>query len=111
MQKAIAALKQVLENTVANSLSPLHDVKIVFFGDPVLIPESNLPALIVHPLNSQYLMRGSRYDQKTHNIMVSLVYNQKQYFENGNGSQKTITAAVWSGGVISFTAAGHGLSV
>ncbi len=81
MQKAIAALKQLLENTVANPLSPLHDVKQVFFGDPVLIPEDNLPALIIQPTTTQYTMRGSRYDMKQHSLIVSLVYNQKMYFD------------------------------
>lgn len=111
MQKVLYALKEALENTVANPLSPLHDVKTVFFGDPVLIPEDNLPALIVHPLSTAYTMRGSRYDQKTHSILVSLVYNQKMYFDKNIGGAKAVTAASWSSGAISFSVTNHGLTI
>lgn len=109
MQKAIAALKQLLENTVANPLSPLHDVKQVFFGDPVLIPEDNLPALIIQPTTTQYTMRGSRYDMKQHSLIVSLVYNQKMYFDKNVWAAKPITGAVFSAWAITFTCVGHGL--
>lgn len=80
MQTVISAIKGLLDTTVSNSSSPLHDVKKVFFGDPMIIPESDLPAIAIQPISSDYVMRGSRYDEKVHTVEIRLIYNQKQYY-------------------------------
>lgn len=80
MKNVILAIKELLEASVADSNSPLHNIKKVFFGDPMVIPESDLPAIAIQPVSTDYVMRGSRYDQKQHTVEVRLVYNQKQYF-------------------------------
>lgn len=110
MQKVVSAIKWLLDASVADNSSPIHDIKKVFFGDPLVIPENDLPAIAIQPVNTEFTMRGSRYDQKTHTIEVRLVYNQKQYFGKNLGDWKTITAASFSSGSINFTATGHGLS-
>ena len=110
MQKVVSAIKDLLDASVANTGSPIHDIKKVFFGDPVVIPENDLPAIAIQPINTEFTMRGSRYDQKTHTIEVRLVYNQKQYFGKNLGVSKTITAAAFSSSSINFTSTAHGLS-
>lgn len=110
MQKVVSAIKDLLAASVADTNSPLHDVKTVFFGDPMVIPESNLPAIAVQPINTEFQLRGSRYDQKVHTVEIRLIYNQKQYFGSNLGSMKAITAASFSTGAINFTATAHGLA-
>lgn len=80
MQTVVSAIKSLLDASVVTSGSPLSDIKKVFFGDPVVIPENDLPAIAVQPVSTEYEMRGSRYDQKLHTIEIRLVYNAKQYF-------------------------------
>ena len=80
MKNVILAIKELLEASVADNDSPLSDIKKVFFGDPMIIPESDLPAIAIQPVSTDYVMRGSRYDQKQHTVEIRLVYNQKQYF-------------------------------
>jgi len=103
MDKVIEAVRQLLVSTVANASSPLYflnptatptGVKAVYWGDPVKIPESNFPALIVMPLRTRPLRRGTRYDQKTHEFDVRLVYNAKMYMgQAGTDPNKVFSLA------------------
>ena len=79
VQQIVEALVQLLRNTIAQTDTPLKDVKAVYWGDPVKIPLSSMPALIVHPVSSEYFRRGTRYDQKLHSVEIRLVYNISQY--------------------------------
>lgn len=110
MQTVVSAIKSLLDASVVTSGSPLSDIKKVFFGDPVLIPENDLPAIAVQPVSTEYEMRGSRYDQKLHTIEIRLVYNAKQYFGKSIWSGQAITAGAFSSGSINFTSTAHGLS-
>ena len=80
MEQSIIAIKQLLATSVSKNTSPLSDIRKVFFGDPMTIPESDLPALAIQPISTDYTMRGSRYDEKLQNIEIRLVYNAKAYF-------------------------------
>lgn len=80
MDTSITAIKSLLQTAVSASGSPLMDIKKVFYGDPVTIPESDLPALTIEPISTDFVMRGNRYDQKIHHIEIKLVYNAKAYF-------------------------------
>lgn len=80
MKNAMTAIQQIFKNVVSNPSSPLYGVKKVFFGDPVNIPEVDLPALAIQPISTNYSQRGSRYDQKNYSIEIRLIYNQRQYF-------------------------------
>ena len=80
MQKVVSAIKSLLDASVSNVNSPIHDIKKVFFGDPIVIPEADLPAIAIQPIGSEYAMRGSQYDQKLHTVEIRLIYNQKQYY-------------------------------
>ncbi len=103
MDKVIEAVRQLLSSAVANPSSPLYfnaaspsstpnGIRAVYWGDPVRIPESNCPALIVHPNTTRPTRRGTRYDQKVHGFDARLVYNAKQYL----GQQGTDPNKVFS---------------
>lgn len=110
MKNAITAIQQIFKNVVSNASSPLYGVKKVFFGDPVNIPETDLPALAIQPISTNYNQRGSRYDQKNYSIEIRLIYNQRQYFWKEMGTPKAISAGSFSGWVVTFTVTGHGLT-
>jgi len=80
MFEPITAIQEILKAAVANVASPLYWIKKVYFGDPVLIPESSLPAVTISPKSDNYVRRWSRYDQKEHSIEIRLIYNQKDFF-------------------------------
>lgn len=111
MKNVILAIKELLEASVAESGSPLSDIKKVFFGDPMIIPESDLPAIAIQPVSTDYVMRGSRYDQKQHTVEIRLVYNQKQYFWRNLATGVAISAASFSVNEMNFTATAHWLAV
>jgi len=111
MQKVVSAIKTLLEASVADDESPLYGIKRVFFGDPMIIPESDLPALAIQPMSTDFALRGSRVDQKTHTVEIRLIYNQKDYFGANLSVSKTITAANFSSSSIEFTATAHWYSV
>lgn len=107
MDKVIVAIKQLLENSISQTNSPLKDIKCVFDGDPIKIEEDRLPALVVREVSDSFEMRGSRYDEKTHNVEIVLVYNQKQFFNSNSGAPRTITDALWATGEVVFASASH----
>lgn len=76
----MTALQEMLKDASLNVSSPLFWIKKVYFGDPVLIPASSLPALTISPKEDIFDRRGSRYDQKNHKIEIRLVYNQRDFF-------------------------------
>jgi hypothetical protein len=80
MSEPITALQEMLKGATINASSPLFGIKKVYFGDPVLIPASSLPALTISPKEDIFDRRGSRYDQKNHKIEIRLVYNQRDFF-------------------------------
>lgn len=52
-------------------------VKDVIKGDPQKIPESSMPAITIMPVGTDYIKRGTQYDQKVHTVNLRLVYNAK----------------------------------
>jgi hypothetical protein len=111
MNEIINAIKQLLETSVAQTGQPLDDILRVYNGDPIRVPNENLPCLIIKRGNTEYVMRGSRYDEKIHNVQIILLYNQSQFFSHNVGTLKTITDASWSANEATFTIVGHGYSV
>jgi len=109
MKNVILAIQSLLKSAIEQNNSPLEWIKRVYFGDPVLIPLSSLPALTVQPITSEYLMRWSRYDQKKHTVEIRLVYNMKSYFGSEAGSEVAISGGIWANSAITFTSAAHGL--
>ena len=81
MDKIILAIQQLLETAVAVTSSPIENIKRVFYGDPKTIASDDLPALAIQPIGTEYIQRGSRYDEKNHTVEVRLVYNAKDFFK------------------------------
>lgn len=79
MYWVIEAIWQLLKAARAVTEGPLRAVKAVYWGDPIQIPRSSQPALIVQPARSRYTARGSRYDRKEHDFEVRLVDNIENY--------------------------------
>lgn len=73
------------------------DLQSVYFGDPITMTKSSLPALAVQPISSDFSRRGSRYDQKTHTIEVRLIYDIEQYFSSEELQTLQVTARKWYG--------------
>lgn len=80
MKDIITELQTLYKNAISIPTSPLINIKKVFFWDPVIIPQSSLPAIAIQPLTTEYVHRWSRYDEKLHTIEVRLIYNAKSYF-------------------------------
>lgn len=108
MNKVIEAITQILEAAVANASSPLYyhasssptGVRSVYFGDPIQIPESNHPALVVHPVSTDYVKRGSRYDQKVITVEVKLVDNVKHYLATTPSDSQRVSSVERFGNMI-----------
>lgn len=79
MENIIRGIIQILEatKTSAGSTDPIKGVKSFFFGDPVIIPVSMLPAIVVSPVSEQVTARGTAYDQADGTVRVKLVQNLK----------------------------------
>lgn len=88
MEKPIAAIQQLIKTAIQEEWSPLADIKKVYFGDPVLIPESSMPAITIAPKTEWYIRRWSRYDQKSYTIEIRLVYNQKLFYGKWDNAEK-----------------------
>lgn len=113
MDKVLTALKGIFEDARKASNSPLEGVKRVYIGDPLTIQENVLPAIVIHPVRTQFVRRGTKYDQKVHSVDVKLVYNAKDYFgDEDSGEKINISSAIYAGGEITFTtSADHGYLV
>ncbi|MFA6325313.1 MAG: hypothetical protein WCX46_03770 [Candidatus Paceibacterota bacterium] len=54
-------------------------VKYIYIGDPILIPTSCLPALIINPLRTDVSKFDNTRDKHNHTINIALVIDAKQY--------------------------------
>ncbi len=72
IKEILTAAQAAAQPTDAMSL-----VKSIFFGDPIIIPESMLPAIVVHPGTSNVTSRGTQMDQEDATIIIKLVQNLK----------------------------------
>ena len=82
MKKAIDALKEILQESVETVWSPLENIKAVYWGDPVNVPLSSLPCIIIRPDSTDFTRRWSRYDQKERTITVIIRFSLKEYFDS-----------------------------
>ena len=86
MDDLIIAIKTLLKNaiTAAGALDndfeyEIEKIKSVFFGDPIFIPQSNLPALAIMPGQSQISSRGASVDQADRQVRIKLIQNVKDF--------------------------------
>lgn len=80
METIIRGILEIISNakTAAPALSPIKSIKAMYFGDPIIINASNLPALIVMPISEQVSSRGTQYDQADSVIKIKLIQDLKQ---------------------------------
>lgn len=90
MQKVLEAIRQIVSSAVATDGSPLNGIKSVYFGDPISIPESSQPAIVVHPISTVFVKRGSRYDRKLHTVEVRFIDNKKNYEQTSPKDAKKV---------------------
>lgn len=57
--------------------------KAIYYGDPVKIPESLMPCLIVDPINTANELGPTGHDDMTTQVMVKIVFNKKDDFNAG----------------------------
>lgn len=88
MNLIIQAIQQLLKNAVSQIDLPLSDIKKIYYGDPIIIPQSSLPCITIQPTSTNYIQRWSQYDMKQHNIDIKLIYNAKSYFAETIDSEK-----------------------
>lgn len=81
MERVLNNIIQILKDTqtAASAGDSIKKVKSFYFGDPILIPISSLPAVIVQPVSSAVKARGVSTDQENFTIKIKLVQNQKDY--------------------------------
>lgn len=79
MEYVLAAIVQLLRAAIKDSDGALYGVKCVYDGDPIKIPESNMPALVVMPEESapDPEHEGTRTQRMIHQVRIALVYNEK----------------------------------
>jgi len=73
----ILSIKQLIETAKTTATKHLKDIKIVYYGDPVIIPQSNMPCFCIIPGRVNNTGRGSRYDNNAGNVKIKLVFNIK----------------------------------
>jgi hypothetical protein len=73
MKETILLIKNLL------SVGMKGIVKYIYIGDPVLIPTSCLPALILNPIRTDTSKADNVRDKHVHTINVALVIDAKQY--------------------------------
>lgn len=57
--------------------------KSYFYGDPINISESQLPALVVDETGVNYIAGPTMMDQVQHDILIQVVLNKKEEFGKG----------------------------
>jgi len=111
MENIILAIKQLLENAIIAVDSPLAEIKQVYFGDPINIPEKMLPVITIQPISDTFTAVSNCDDEKISNIEVKVIFNQKDYYANNQNSAINISNAVYSANKITYTTStAHGLS-
>ena len=110
MDKLLEALQYNLKHSVAQSGQPLATINHVYYGDPITIPKHILPVITIMPVSTEYVNYGTEYDQKTSMIQVRLIFNRADFFNKYIGTAKTITAASYATGYVTYSVTSHGYS-
>lgn len=82
MKKSIELLKTKLEAKLTGR------VKAFYIGDPYILPESVLPALIINPVRTDTDVIDNQRDSHMHYIDVLIVTDARRYF-NSNPNEMT----------------------
>lgn len=94
MKTVLTTLQTLIKTEVASQISlnswPLKTIKKVYFWDPQLIPENDLPSITISPVRSVYIPRGSKYDQKNFSFEIRIIENKKSFYNKTNPTQDKV---------------------
>jgi hypothetical protein len=74
--KAMIALPRSLDG-----IADVIEIKDVYFGDPGVIPQSLMPAIIVEPKSEVPTAETTGYDRRSINVDIMLMIDARQFFE------------------------------
>lgn len=74
MKASIILLKTALETKLKGI------VRSFYVGDPFIIPESQLPCIMINPIKTETTVLDNQRDSHTHTIEVSLIIDARKYF-------------------------------
>lgn len=58
--------------------------KVFYYGDPVLIPESLMPCIVVDTMTTISEFGPTQFDDLTNDVMVKVIFNKKTDFNAGS---------------------------
>jgi len=65
----------------SDGIADVIEIKDVYFGDPGVIPQSLMPAIIVEPKSEVPTAETTGYDRRSINVDIMLMIDARQYFE------------------------------
>ena len=68
---AIDVIIQLFKDNLGSST-----IKQYFFGDPIAIPKSMLPCIIVDEEDTSYELGPTSFDEITHNLLIQIVFDK-----------------------------------
>jgi hypothetical protein len=76
-------IERIIEILTANVKTP-RGIKVIFDGDPWLIPKVSIPAILVRGTLTTPATVTNCQDQDTHSIEITLVLSAKDYWNTSN---------------------------
>ena len=86
MYKRVNKIAEIIEAKIntAPSTSILKRVKRVYRGDPIIIPQSSLPAVTIRALQSGITWRGNIMDNRLEKYQIRLVFDIRDFLGDSN---------------------------
>jgi hypothetical protein len=82
IDRLIAEIKAMIAlPRTSDGISDVLEVKDVYFGDPGVIPQSLMPAIIVEPKSESPDAETTGYDRRSLNVDILLMIDARQFFE------------------------------
>lgn len=87
MDEIFDRIKEILERYVKGQ----RGFKAVYYGDPGVIPQSNLPALFVAPIRTRLAGKGTASDEVVYTISIGAVFNQRDAYAQNPWDENSMT--------------------
>jgi hypothetical protein len=82
VDRIIAEIKAMIAlPKTSDGIADVIEIKDVYFGDPGVIPQSLMPAIIVEPKSEVPTAETTGYDRRSINVDIMLMIDARQYFE------------------------------
>ena len=98
IDRLIEEIKNLMSMTHADGgLSDTLEVKTVYFGDPVVIPQSLMPCIMVEPIAESPNGETTSYDKRFLEVNILVMIDAREYFEvdaeEAMGDRKLVQSA------------------